>query len=112
MNQQLHSLLHLLDHYRYLIVIVLGILIVGFIDENSILKALQYRAETKELKKEIKSYNEQYEASAKKLRDLRRDPNTIRKIARERYFMKQDDEDIYVLSDDNQNVITVDERAK
>ena len=31
------------------------------------------------------------------------DPKAIEKIARERYFMKTDDEDIFVLSDDNLN---------
>jgi cell division protein FtsB len=34
---------------------------------------------------------------------LKRDPKAIEKIARERYFMKADGEDIFVLSDDNQS---------
>ena len=34
------------------------------------------------------------------IRLLDSDPNAMRKIARERYFMKADDEDIFVLSDD------------
>ena len=31
---------------------------------------------------------------------MSKDPKAMEKIARERYFMKADDEDIYVLSDD------------
>ena len=34
------------------------------------------------------------------IRKLDSDPKAIEKIARERYFMKADDEDIFVLSDD------------
>ena len=33
---------------------------------------------------------------------LDKDPKAIQKIARERYFMKADDEDIFVLTDDSQ----------
>ena len=35
-----------------------------------------------------------------KIRELDKDPKAMEKIARERYFMKADDEDIFVLSDD------------
>ena len=37
-----------------------------------------------------------------RLKDLNTSPDAIAKIARERYFMKADDEDIFVLSDDEQ----------
>jgi putative septum formation initiator-related protein len=33
---------------------------------------------------------------------LKRDPKAVARIARERYFMKADNEDIFVLSDDEQ----------
>ena len=35
------------------------------------------------------------------LKELKHNPKAITKIARERYFMKADDEDIFVLSDDD-----------
>ena len=38
-------------------------------------------------------------------------PKAIEKIARERYFMKADDEDIFVLSDD-QNTLTTHEATE
>jgi len=43
---------------------------------------------------------------------LRRDPKAIEKIARERYFMKTDDEDIYVLSDDEKPTQKQDETTE
>ena len=41
-----------------------------------------------------------YNKDMRELRMLDRNPKAIEKIARERYFMKADDEDIFVLSDD------------
>lgn len=97
---RLNVILNLLDHYKYLIVIVGGILIVGLIDENSFLKRIQLEWQIIDLKAEIEKYNKQNEKSSKRLRELKRDPSAIKKIARENYFMKADDEDIFVLSDD------------
>lgn len=50
---------------------------------------------------EIKSYRDQYERDKSQLRRLDTDPKAIEQIARERYMMKRDDEDIFVLSDDD-----------
>lgn len=55
----------------------------------------------REMKAEIEAYNTQYEKDEHTLKELQRNPKAIRKIAREQYFMKADDEDIFVLSDDN-----------
>lgn len=52
------------------------------------------------MKAEIDAYNAQYEKDEHMLKELQRNPKAITKIARERYFMKADDEDIFVLSDD------------
>lgn len=90
----------LLNHYKYLIVVVLGVLVVGVIDDNSFMRRIQYEMQISELKEEIERYNHRNELDSKQLKELKHDPKAIEKIARERYFMKADDEDIYVLSDD------------
>ena len=84
---------------------------VGFVDENSYMRRVQYDLRISELKAEIQRYRLESEQSTMALDELRRNPKAIEKIARERYFMKADDEDIYVLSDDeikaeNQNETT------
>ncbi|ETD19933.1 hypothetical protein HMPREF1199_00826 [Hoylesella oralis CC98A] len=90
----------MLCHYKYIIVSVIGILIVGVVDDNSFRKFIELELQIDDLKSEIKKYNSQNEADTKQLRELKRNPKAIEKIARERYFMKADDEDIYVLSTD------------
>lgn len=100
MKKYYRGLINFLDHYKYLIVIVVGVVVVGFVDENSFMRRIQYELQISDLKAEIKKYTERNEADMRQLRELKRDPKAIQKIARERYFMKADDEDIFVLSDD------------
>lgn len=104
MRQRLEALKSFLNHYRYLIVIVIGVLIVGVIDDNSFLKRIEYELRISELKEQIEKYNARNEIDTKRLRELKRDPKAIEKIAREHYFMKAADEDIYVLSDDEKPI--------
>ena len=41
MGARFNHILNLLAHYKYLIVLVVGTLIVGVLDENSVLKRVQ-----------------------------------------------------------------------
>ncbi len=96
---------------KYTVVCVLGVLIVGFLDENSVLSHLKNRHRISELEEEIERYDAEYRRDQAQIRELDRNPKAIEKIARERYFMKAEDEDIFVLSDDDRspNPIVTDE---
>ena len=87
--------------FKYSIVCILGILIVGYLDENSVWNHLKNRQRINELKEETENYNAIYRRDQAQIRELDRNPKAMEKIARERYFMKADDEDIFVLSDDD-----------
>lgn len=91
-----------LSHNKYWIVLIIGGLIVGVLDENSFYQRIKYELQISELKEQISEFNSQYEKDEAQLKELRRNPKAITKIARERYFMKADDEDIFVLSGDLQ----------
>ena len=86
---------------KYTVVFVLGVLIVGFLDENSVWSHIKHKQRISELQEEIVKYNADYERDQAQIRELNRNPKAMEKIARERYFMKADDEDIFVLSDDD-----------
>ena len=86
---------------KYTVVCILGVLIVGFLDENSVASHLKNRHRIGELQEEIDQYNVEFQRDQAQIRELDRNPKAIEKIARERYFMKADDEDIFVLSDDD-----------
>ena len=86
---------------KYAVVCVVAVLIVGFLDENSLWNHLKNRERIEELTEEKTRFNAAYERDKAKIRELDRNPKAMEKIARERYFMKADDEDIFVLSDDD-----------
>lgn len=102
MASRLNIILEVISHYKYLITIVVGLLVVGVLDDNSFRKRIQYELQISELEDQIEQYNKQYERDSKNLLEIKKDPKAIEKIARERYFMKADDEDIFVLSTDEQ----------
>ena len=87
-------------HYKYYIVIILGALIVLVLDKNSVLHQIQLHSQIESLQDEITRYTEENKEATRRLRELERNPTAIEKIAREHYFMKADNEDIFVLSDD------------
>jgi cell division protein FtsB len=70
--------------------------VIGFLDENSILRRTQYTREIYLLNQEIEQYRKEYEQSTKRLHELVANPGAIERIAREKYRMKKPDEDIYV----------------
>ena len=87
-------------HYKYYIVIILGALIVLVLDKNSVLHQIQLHSQIESLQDEITRYTEENKEATRRLRELERTPKAIEKSAREQYFMKADNEDIFVLSDD------------
>ena len=87
-------------HYKYYIVIILGAIIVLVLDKNSVLHQIQLHSQIESLQDEITRYTEENKEATRRLRELERNPKAIEKIAREHYFMKADNEDIFVLSDD------------
>jgi len=87
-------------YMKYLIVCIIGVLVVGFIDENSVWAHIQNKQRINELKEEIAKYEAINESNQAQIRELQHNPKAMEKIARERYFMKAEDEDIFVLSDD------------
>jgi cell division protein FtsB len=91
---------------KYIVVCVFGVLIIGFLDENSVWSHVKNQRRIGELQDEIDKYNAQHDNNQAQIRNLNRDPKAMEKIARERYFMKADDEDIFVLSDDDRSTNT------
>ena len=85
---------------KYAVVCILGVLLVGFLDENSVWHHIQNLQQIESLKKEKEHYEANFKRDQAQIKELDRNPKAIEKIARERYFMKADNEDIFILSDD------------
>lgn len=85
---------------KYIVVTILSVVLIGFVDENSVWHHIRNKQYISELEDEIKKYDELNQSNQAQIRELDSNPKAIEKIARERYFMKTDEEDIFVLSED------------
>ena len=83
-----------------MLVLALGVFVVGFLGENSVVAHLRNKGRIDELRSEVARNIAITKSNQEKLNKLQTDPKTVEKIGRERYFMKTDDEDVFVLSDD------------
>lgn len=109
---RINPLWRFMSHNIYWITTIIGVLIVAVLDENSFLTCMKYDMQISDLEEQIDEYNSQYERDDQKLKELRRNPRAITKIARENYMMKADDEDIFVLSDDEKQETSKNETAE
>nr|WP_302829724.1 septum formation initiator family protein [uncultured Bacteroides sp.] len=85
---------------KYLITLVLFAVLIGFLDENSIVRRMGYAREESRLREEIDKYRMEYEENTRRLNELAVDSGAIERIAREKYLMKKPNEDIYVFEED------------
>lgn len=97
---KLETLINILGHYKYLITIVVGMLFILLIGESSVMRLVKLDMQKTDLQSEINRYNKQTEDAEQALQNLKNDPNAVERVARERYFMNRDGEDVFVLSTD------------
>lgn len=88
---------------KYLITIALFVIIVVFVDENSLMNQQERSEEIERLQEEISILKAQCEEDTRKLNSLSEYDHIVR-MAREKYFMKRPDEDVFVV-----NYVSVDE---
>ena len=85
---------------KYIVVTILAVALIGFVDDNSVWHHIRNKQYISELEDEIEKYEKLNQSNQAQIRELDSNPKAIEKIARERYFMKTDEEDIFVLSED------------
>lgn len=85
--------------HKYLITVLIFIVVIGFLDENSLVQRIKHRNEISALNGEIEKYRKQYEEDTEKLKELTTNPEALEKIAREKYLMKKPNEDIFVFEE-------------
>lgn len=86
--------------YKYQITLGVFVVLIGFLDENSVVRRVGYAREESLLREEIEKYRKEYEENTERLNELVVDSGAIERIAREKYLMKKPNEDIYVFEED------------
>ena len=93
-----------LRRYKYHVAIFVFLLIIGVLDENRLYTQYQRHVEIGNLQREINKYQSQYDAETAQLQALRNDPSSVERMARERYFMKRPNEDVFVFVNDSAEI--------
>ena len=68
--------------------------------ESSLYKRYTYDEKIRSIEKEIEYYQKEIEVNSKKLNDLHTDRDGLERFAREEYFMKSPNEDIFIIKED------------
>lgn len=68
-----------------------------FFDKNDLFSQYEYRTQVNKLKKERDFYKAQTDQVTKELTELTSNPQQLEKFAREKYLMKKDNEDVYLI---------------
>ena len=78
--------------------VTIGFFALTFIaGDSNLYKRYQYDEKIRGLEKEIEYYKKEIEVNSQKLNDLQTDKEGLERFAREEYFMKKPDEDIFIL---------------
>lgn len=82
---------------KYLITVVAFVVWMLFFDRHDMATQYSYYSQLKGLNAEKAFYTTEIERISKAIHDLNNDPQEQQRVARERYQMKKDSEDIFVI---------------
>jgi len=81
---------------KYMITIVVFVVWLAFFDQNNFITQYDFIKELKSLEKDKAFFIEELNKTRQELNDLTTNPVTLEKFAREKYFMKKENEEIFV----------------
>lgn len=84
---------------KYLIAGIAFVIWMCFFDRYDVSTQFAYQSEKNKLETEKQFYESEITRIEKAIKDAQYNPNEIQRIARERYKMKKDNEDIYVIQE-------------
>ncbi len=86
---------------KYFLVAVAFIVWMMFFDRNDLMQQYEYRTELNSLKSDKEFYTKEIAQIKKDLTELTTNREKLQKFAREKYLMKKDNEDVYIIIDES-----------
>ena len=84
---------------KYFISIAVFCAVMLFLDKNDVFTQLNRTRELRNLRQSKQYYNAKIEAERKELEGLKHNPAMLEKYAREKYLMKRDNEEIFIIEE-------------
>ncbi|MBQ9665003.1 MAG: septum formation initiator family protein [Bacteroidaceae bacterium] len=94
------SILYWVFKLKYFVALAIFVGVTGFVGESSIVNRIGQRQEIAKLKGEIEEYNRKFDTDKQTLDALKNDHEAVKEVARRRYYMKTDNEDIFIVEED------------
>lgn len=90
---------------RYFLTVLVFLVWIILFDNNNLVNRYRYIKNLRQLENDREYYIDRIEEDRRKLKELKTSDENLEKFAREEYFMKKDDEDIYIIVDEDGNRI-------
>ena len=87
---------------RYLLTIIIFIIWVSLFDNNNLIDRYHDIRNLRQLQQDREYYLNKIDEDTRKLNELKTNNENLEKFAREQYYMKKDDEDIYIILTDKE----------
>ena len=84
---------------KYSVSLLVFVVWLVFFDHNDLFVQIERTGELKQLEKGKEYYTEQIQEMKKELSGLDSDPASLEKAAREKYMMKKDNEDLFIIEE-------------
>ncbi len=84
---------------KYLIVFVVFTVLLTFFDDHSLIHRWQTYRRIVRMEKELKYYQDEIDTNRQKRNELQSSNENLEKFAREHYFMKKENEDIFIIKE-------------
>ena len=82
---------------KFFLVTVAFVVWMTFFDKNDLLSQYQYHQQVTKLEEERDFYKTETDKVSKDLEELTSNPQQLEKFAREKYLMRKDNEDVFVV---------------
>lgn len=82
---------------KYVFTPLAFIIWLSFFDKNDFISEYTSRQQLKSLRQDKQFYLDEIKENKEKLNELMSSPANLEKFAREKYYMKKDDEDVFVI---------------
>lgn len=86
---------------KYILTVFIFAIWILFFDNNNLIDRIKEMRHLQQLEKDRKYYTERIDKDTKRLEQLKTNNKNLEKFAREQYLMKKDDEDIFVVVEEN-----------
>lgn len=96
---KLYTLWGIIRKLKYVVVLFFIVLINGVLDDNSWMENYKRKQQIEQVKNEIAELRAQYEEDTRRYEALEK-ASELERVAREKYFMKRADEDVFVVVGD------------